>query len=88
MSRSPSSTTPGVRGSADLDRRSWSPDSELSVAVLDETRDEREPTDPGGHGDGTRTFVRNLRLELLREHLDRTQGKTRTSWAPTPPCAP
>ncbi|WP_433294616.1 phospholipase D-like domain-containing protein [Pseudonocardia sp. CA-142604] len=61
-------------GSANLNRRSWSHDSELSVAVLDETRDEREPTALGGHGDGARAFARNLRLELLREHLDRAPG--------------
>jgi phosphatidylserine/phosphatidylglycerophosphate/cardiolipin synthase-like enzyme len=33
-------------GGANLNRRTWSRDSELSVAVFDETRDEREPTDP------------------------------------------
>jgi hypothetical protein len=39
--------------------------------VLDTTRDPREPTDPAGTGDGARTFARELRLELAREHLDR-----------------
>jgi phosphatidylserine/phosphatidylglycerophosphate/cardiolipin synthase-like enzyme len=43
-------------GSANLNRRSWTHDSELSVAVLDAA------------------FARDLRLELLREHLDRDPG--------------
>ncbi|WP_432487468.1 phospholipase D family protein [Kineococcus sp. SYSU DK018] len=57
--------------SDNLNRRSWTHDSELSVAVLDETRDRREPADPAGLGDGARRFARDLRLQLLREHLDR-----------------
>ena len=58
-------------GSDNLNRRSWSHDSELSIAVLDSELDTREPRDPAGLGDGARTFARNLRLRLWREHLDR-----------------
>jgi phosphatidylserine/phosphatidylglycerophosphate/cardiolipin synthase-like enzyme len=58
-------------GSDNLNRRSWTHDSELSAAVLDETRDERAPRDPAGLGDGARVFARELRLRLWREHLGR-----------------
>ena len=61
-------------GSDNLNRRSWSHDSELSIAVLDAQRDAREPRDPAGLGDGARTFARDLRLRLWREHLDRRDG--------------
>jgi phosphatidylserine/phosphatidylglycerophosphate/cardiolipin synthase-like enzyme len=58
-------------GSDNFNRRSWTHDSELSSAVLDTTLDDREPRDPGGHGDGARVLARDLRLRLAREHLGR-----------------
>ncbi|PZS39003.1 MAG: phospholipase, partial [Pseudonocardiales bacterium] len=58
-------------GSDNLNRRSWSHDSELSIGVLDAEPDVREPRDPAGLGDGARVFARDLRLRLCCEHLDR-----------------
>jgi len=63
-----------IVGSDNLNRRSWSHDSELSVAVLDANHHPREPHDPAGLGDGARSFARDLRLRLWREHLDRNEG--------------
>mgnify|MGYP006160500769 CR=1 FL=1 len=56
-------------GSDNINLRSWTHDSELSCTILDETRDEREPADPAGLGDGARKFARDLRLQLWKEHL-------------------
>ena len=57
-------------GSDNFNTRSWTHDSELTAAVLDSERDRRAPIDPGGLGDGARRFARELRLTLMREHLD------------------
>ncbi len=56
-------------GSDNLNVRSWTHDSELTCGVLDPERDDREPRDPAGTGDGARRLPRELRLKLWREHL-------------------
>ena len=55
-------------GSDNLNRRSWTHDSEISCGILDQTPDERAPADPGGMGDGARKLPRDTRLRLAVEH--------------------
>ncbi|CAN5535270.1 phospholipase D-like domain-containing protein [soil metagenome] len=61
-------------GSDNLNRRSWTHDSEAGAAILDERLDLREPTDPAGLGDGARVLARQTRLDLWCEHLGRAPG--------------
>ena len=62
-----------VVGSDNLNRRSWTHDSEISCSIIDATLDERAPADPGGMGDGARRIARDTRLRLWREHLERDE---------------
>ncbi len=57
-------------GSDNLNLRSWTYDSELSCAVVDEGAGDGESAG-AADGDG---YARRLRLTLAREHLDRSDG--------------
>jgi phosphatidylserine/phosphatidylglycerophosphate/cardiolipin synthase-like enzyme len=61
-------------GSDNVNRRSWTHDSELSCVVIDERCDEREPRAIDRFDHGARVLARDLRLQLAREHLDRADG--------------
>ena len=60
-----------MAGSDNFDRRSWTHDSEVSLAIIDENLDERMPLDPGGFGERARVLPRSTRLQLWSEHLER-----------------
>src|ERR1700722_9392800 len=55
-------------GSHNLNRRSWTHDSELSCAIVEQS-EAAEPPHPA------RPYAQALRLDLVREHLDRPAGE-------------
>ncbi len=55
-------------GSDNINRRSWTHDSELACAVVDESPAKAGPMTERAH------LRRDLRLRLAREHLDRVAG--------------
>jgi phosphatidylserine/phosphatidylglycerophosphate/cardiolipin synthase-like enzyme len=65
-------------GSDNLNRRSWTHDSEISCAVVDDRLDERSPLEMGAHGDRARVFARDVRLRLACEHTGLTDDDADT----------
>ncbi len=66
-------------GSDNLNRRSWTYDSELSCAVIDQAMDAGAD---GSERSCAQTFAQRLRLQLAREHLDRPDGQDQDLAAP------
>jgi hypothetical protein len=62
-------------GSDNFNRRSWSHDSELSCAVIDEDADNGYAS-LGSAATPTTSYAGQLRLTLAREHLDRADDDT------------
>lgn len=61
-------------GSDNLNRRSWTHDSEVSCAVMDAALDDRDPQHPAGTDERARRLARDTRLRLWREHLGRADA--------------
>jgi phosphatidylserine/phosphatidylglycerophosphate/cardiolipin synthase-like enzyme len=70
-------------GSDNINRRSWTHDSELACAVVDERPDPRPPTRLDRWDSGARVFARDLRLRLAAEHLGRSMGEVDELCDPT-----
>jgi phosphatidylserine/phosphatidylglycerophosphate/cardiolipin synthase-like enzyme len=62
-------------GSDNINRRSWTHDSELACAMIDDRFDLRAPMVLDQFGHGARVLARDLRLRLAAEHLDRDPGR-------------